>query len=208
MKDSIEDIKESPAHLASVFADILNPDSAKAGPKSKHRKKKSLKRRLEDSAEKKREERESSTSTKKQNAKREWDNLNRAKPDPVLDRDLERSLVRIATKGVVQLFNAIKEHQSQVGEAVGQKGTTTVRMEKNVKSINRKEKFLDLVSKKGSDRKETHDQSGKGSKQKSEMDVKPPVIKEEEDEEVTKKKWDVLRDDFLLNSAKDWDKDD
>lgn len=208
----IEESKQTPSHLASVFADILNPkDDIKTEP-STSSKKKELKRKKGLSSKKRKKDNEeaaspsNSSSTKaKKKAKHEWDNLFRVKPDPVTDRELERSLLRIATKGVVQLFNAIREHQSRVGEAITQSGTTTVKMERAVKSIVDKDKFLDRVSK--SARKEKAVTNGV-KKERVNTAFKPKEIKKEVEEPESAAKWDVLRDDFLMNSAKDWDKED
>ena len=42
----------------------------------------------------------------------------RVKPDVVKDKETERNLQRIATRGVVQLFNAAQKHQNNVDEKV------------------------------------------------------------------------------------------
>lgn len=44
--------------------------------------------------------------------RREWENLNLHKPN-VNDRERERKLAAIATRGVVQLFNTISEQKEQ-----------------------------------------------------------------------------------------------
>lgn len=47
-------------------------------------------------------------------AKREKDRMAMVLPDPVRDRERERDLVRLATRGVVQLFNAVAERQNKL----------------------------------------------------------------------------------------------
>lgn len=44
--------------------------------------------------------------------RREWENLNRAKPHPN-DKERERKLAAIATRGVVQLFNTINVQKEE-----------------------------------------------------------------------------------------------
>ena len=54
--------------------------------------------------------------------KREWEMMCRVKPDVVKDKETERNLQRIATRGVVQLFNAVQKHQKNVDEKVKEAG--------------------------------------------------------------------------------------
>ncbi|XP_061675577.1 transforming growth factor beta-2 proprotein isoform X6 [Syngnathoides biaculeatus] len=46
--------------------------------------------------------------------KRTWEMMCRVKPNLVMDREVEKTLQRIATRGVVQLFNAVRKHQKNV----------------------------------------------------------------------------------------------
>jgi beta-glucosidase-like glycosyl hydrolase len=52
---------------------------------------------------------------KQKKMQREWENLNRTKPDINKDRDEERQLMKIATKGVVELFNAVNLQKKSLG---------------------------------------------------------------------------------------------
>jgi len=52
---------------------------------------------------------------KQKKIQREWENLNRTKPDINKDRDEERQLMKIATKGVVELFNAVNLQKKSLG---------------------------------------------------------------------------------------------
>ncbi|XP_036091339.1 RRP15-like protein isoform X2 [Rousettus aegyptiacus] len=70
--------------------------------------------------------------------KREWDMMCRVKPDVVQDKEAERNLQRIATRGVVQLFNAVQKHQKNVDEKVKEAGS----------SIRKRAKLMSAVSKK------------------------------------------------------------
>ncbi|EFP00059.1 hypothetical protein CRE_18798 [Caenorhabditis remanei] len=51
------------------------------------------------------------------------------KPDVTTDREKERNLRRIATKGVVQLFNAVSDRQKTMSDAVKEKMTARERRE-------------------------------------------------------------------------------
>uniref|UniRef100_A0A8C8IHA7 RRP15-like protein n=1 Tax=Oncorhynchus tshawytscha TaxID=74940 RepID=A0A8C8IHA7_ONCTS len=55
---------------------------------------------------------------KQTDKKRAWEMMCREKPDFVKDRENERNLQRVATRGVVQLFNAVRKHQKTVDEKV------------------------------------------------------------------------------------------
>uniref|UniRef100_A0A914X3G8 RRP15-like protein n=1 Tax=Plectus sambesii TaxID=2011161 RepID=A0A914X3G8_9BILA len=50
---------------------------------------------------------------------REKDRMFMVKPDPAADREKERKLARIATQGVVQLFNAVADRQKELESKVG-----------------------------------------------------------------------------------------
>ena len=92
---------------------------------------------------------------------------------------LERKLNKIATRGIIQLFNAVKQHQKDIDLKL-----------KNVKTEAQRDKisqtvttgsFLDLVRPK---------QNVAGM-------------------ETEDKRWNVLKDDFLMNNKpKDWEKKD
>ena len=89
----------------------------------------------------------------------------------------ERILNKVATKGIIQLFNAVKTHQSDITTKL-KKTKTEAQKDKVHKTVSTGS-FLDLIRPK--------DQ---------------PLEKTTED-----KKWDVLKDDFMLNSKlKDWKK--
>lgn len=58
---------------------------------------------------------ESDRSQRTDKERQEWENLNRLKPnasDPT-DKERERKLAAIATRGVVQLFNTIAEQKEE-----------------------------------------------------------------------------------------------
>ncbi|XP_051576620.1 RRP15-like protein [Myxocyprinus asiaticus] len=120
--------------------------------------------------------------------KRAWENMCREKPDVVRDRDNERSLQRIATRGVVQLFNAVKKHQKSVDQKMKDVGGSERKKAKILSSVSKKD-FIDVL-----------------------RGANSPAIKKEKKEtarmKVENPAWSVLRDDFMMSaSMKDWDKE-
>ena len=129
--------------------------------------------------------------------KKERDTACRSKPDTVRDRARERRLAKVATRGVVQLFNAVREQQKSIKSQLDVAGKSTVKRDKVFKSID-KEGFLEVLS---GNKRRLEKSVGRGS-----VAVKVPKteIKEEEDES----SWKILRDDFMMGAKmKDWDKE-
>ena len=101
-----------------------------------------------------------------------------------ISRELEqeRTHRRVATRGVVALFNAITQHQKKSTEPTSSpaKGTQVKKMTKHG--------FLDMIKAKAtSDSAETQ--------------------KEKVSETKKKPQWNALRDDFMMNPKKNWDQD-
>jgi len=127
--------------------------------------------------------------------KKEIDSIGRKKPD-ILDRSNEKMLAKIATRGVVQLFNAVKEHQKSVKGQLNQAGKSFRKREKVFKNID-KNKFLEVLTGKPSNPDEPP-----SKKAKEEL-----VKKEEPLEDDQPGGWNILRDDFMLGAKmRDWDK--
>lgn len=125
----------------------------------------------------------------------------RVKPD-VRDRTREQTLKKVATKGVVQLFNAVQNQQRSLKQQVQAEKIDSKR-EDILNNINKKN-FLNVLM--------------GGAKS---MLIDNPVKKEkcdDDDEEerpakrVTKEStWNVLKDNFVNSTAKGsvaWDEDD
>ncbi|XP_055676523.1 RRP15-like protein [Lutzomyia longipalpis] len=124
-------------------------------------------------------------------------NLN-VKPDAT-ERSRELALKRVATRGVVQLFNAVQAQQKDITKRLDSEKLEHKR-EKVLKSVN-KTAFLDALM--------------GGPRAKSERidnPVKKEEVKDEEDSEDEDRPstWNVLKDDFMMLSKKnkDWDKMD
>lgn len=132
--------------------------------------------------------------------KRELDSIGRSMPNP-LQRNAERTLTKIATRGVVQLFNAVREQQKDMKSQLRQAGGSFRKQEKVLKTIN-KANFINMLS-------------GKATVEGEEPPVKRSRVEEaeEEEEEVEEgeqkqSSWNILRDDFMLGAKmKDWDQE-
>lgn len=97
---------------------------------------------------------------------------------------------KIATKGVVQLFNAVTTQQKDIDQKLQEAGPLDVKRDKVMRNID-KRTFLDvLMGEKSQNVEETVKKINKGQKTKTE-----PA-------------WNVLRDDFMMGAKlKDWDKE-
>ncbi|KAM4772667.1 RRP15-like protein [Rhinophrynus dorsalis] len=124
--------------------------------------------------------------------KRQWEMMCRVKPDVVKDKEVERNLQRIATRGVVQLFNAVRTHQGNINEKMKQVGGSERKRSKLISSVSKKD-FIDVLR-----GKESKMQTGSETR-----GTKKVTVKSEDAPE-----WNILRDDFMMGaSMKDWDKD-
>ncbi|NXX45873.1 RRP15 protein, partial [Tricholaema leucomelas] len=127
--------------------------------------------------------------------KREWEMMCRVKPDVVKDRETERNLQRIATRGVVQLFNAVRTHQKNVDEKVKKAGSSIRQRAKLMSSVSKKD-FINVL-RNMEDAKGSKNPAGKATKKSKQVGLG------EEGPE-----WNILRDDFMMGaSMKDWDKE-
>uniref|UniRef100_A0A4W3JJR4 RRP15-like protein n=1 Tax=Callorhinchus milii TaxID=7868 RepID=A0A4W3JJR4_CALMI len=116
--------------------------------------------------------------------RREWEQLCRVKPDVIKDRENEKMLQRLATRGVVQLFNAVRKHQGNVDEKVKEAGRSDLKRAKLMSTVSKKD-FINVL--RGSE-----DQKVKGTS----------VVK------AAISTWNILRDDFMMGATmKDWDKE-
>nr|CAD7194616.1 unnamed protein product [Timema douglasi] len=132
--------------------------------------------------------------------RREWYLRGRVKPS-ILDADREKTLGKIATKGVVQLFNAVRQQQKSIDNKMKKAGSSIRKQEQVMKSID-KNTFLDILMGSKGSKSELVDNSVK-----QESSFKGEV-KDKKDSSSTPV-WNVLRDDFMMGAKlKNWDKDD
>lgn len=130
-------------------------------------------------------------------ARRERNNQlqqSRVKPG-AMDRERERSFKRIATKGVVQLFNAVRTQQRDLVERLEKAGPLDHKRDEVLNNINKRQ-FLDMLM---------------GGKRAKSENVDNPIKDENsaEDDSSKPSQWSVLRDDFMTNKKlKHWDDED
>ncbi|KAJ8723828.1 hypothetical protein PYW07_007808 [Mythimna separata] len=114
----------------------------------------------------------------------------RVKPN-ILEKDRERLLTKIATKGVVQLFNAVRNQQKSLEQEMDRNDLSESKKEKILKKFD-KRAFLDTLM---------------GQSKSIIVDEHTKVAKNEIKDE-DKPKWSALRDDFMMGAKmKDWDKE-
>ncbi|XP_018357645.1 PREDICTED: RRP15-like protein [Trachymyrmex cornetzi] len=117
----------------------------------------------------------------------------RIKPS-ITDREHEKMLQKIATKGVVQLFNAVRQQQVEIKTKLSQAGPLERKREQVYKNID-KNAFLDILM--GGSKSIPIDNGVKSEK----------PVKQTDDKDKDHKMWSVLRDDFVMGAKlKDWDK--
>lgn len=98
---------------------------------------------------------------------------------------------KIATRGVVQLFNAVKMQQKDVSRKLEEAGPLEVRKEKVLKNID-KRALLDVLMGEKSLRVDEHIE----------------ITKNQEKATVSDSTWNVLKEDFMMGAKfKDWDKE-
>jgi len=126
--------------------------------------------------------------------KREIDSIGRKMPD-VLDRNAEKALAKIATRGVVQLFNAVREQQKDIKTKLKEAGGSFRKQEKVFKNID-KNSFVEILT-------------GKSiSKPLEEPLSKKPKTEVKDENDEKQSTWNILRDDFMLGAKmRDWDKE-
>ncbi|XP_017331729.1 RRP15-like protein isoform X3 [Ictalurus punctatus] len=137
------------------------------------------------------EKKERQEKKKQADKKRAWEMMCRVKPDVVRDKERERSLQRTATRGVVQLFNAVRQHQNNLHEKMQEVGGSERKKAKVLSSISKKD-FIDVL---------------RGTAGYNMAAAKTAKTESEEQKE-EKPAWSVLREDFMMGSSmKDWDKE-
>ncbi|XP_016042838.1 RRP15-like protein [Erinaceus europaeus] len=189
--DSDNDAESTPgtnAGWADAMAKILNKKIPKSKPTI-------LVKNKELEKEKEKLQQERLEKRKQLDKKREWEMMCRVKPDVVKDKETERNLQRIATRGVVQLFNAVQKHQKNVDEKVKEAGGSGRKRAKLMSSVSKKD-FISVL--RGMDGNTKEKSSAGKNLQAKQGDVKS----------AEGPGWTILRDDFMLGaSMKDWDKE-
>ncbi|XP_058020157.1 RRP15-like protein [Ahaetulla prasina] len=188
VKDEEESKETGNAGWAEAMAKVLNKKISSNKPTI-------LLKNKERDVERKKEKQERLEQRKKLNKKREWEMMCRVKPDVVKDREVERNLQRIATRGVVQLFNAVRKHQTNVDEKIKEAGSSERKRAKLISSVSKRD-FISVL--RGMDGKEMEQNSARKSSNSRQNKPKS------EDAPA----WSILRDDYMMGaSMKDWDKE-
>merc|ERR1712071_50340 len=119
--------------------------------------------------------------------RKEWDLVGRVLPDFAADRETEKVLGKIGTRGVVQLFNSVKTQQKTMQDRLREAGPLERKREKALNSMNKSD-FLALLQ---------------GGNKNKKVKLEDSQVKEEPSS------WNVLRDDFMPEvKMRDWDKVD
>ncbi|XP_077195738.1 RRP15-like protein isoform X2 [Paroedura picta] len=173
---------------ADAMAKVLN----KTVPKSQHT---ILVKNKARDKERKKEKQERLEKRRQLDKKREWEAMCRVKPDVVKDRETERNLQRIATRGVVQLFNAVRKHQRNVEEKAKEAGSSDRKRAKLISSVSKRDFINVLRGMEGTEVEQNTIRKSLKNKQGDSKSEEGPA-------------WSILRDDFMMGaSMKDWDKE-
>lgn len=118
----------------------------------------------------------------------------------VSDLDRERAFKKIATRGVVQLFNAVKNQQSEIDRKLQ---TTKLESKRDeiIKSSDNKKNFLDSLMSGPRAKSVVVDKGVKKEKKEDSSD-------DDDDEEMRESNWSALRDDFMTGKKVGWDKNE
>lgn len=123
----------------------------------------------------------------------------RVKPS-ISDRERERTFQKIATKGMVQLFNAVRSQQKDLDERLEEAGKAEYKREKVLKKVSKKT-FLDALMSGPRAKSELIDNPVKMEPVRKKLKKEEP---DSDDSESHRKMWSALKDDFMANSG--WNK--
>merc|ERR1712179_546277 len=128
--------------------------------------------------------------------KKYLENMCRSKPDITKDKLREKILSKLATRGVVQLFNAVREQQKSLKSQLNSAGGSIRKREAVFKNIDKKG-FLDQVL------------GGRPASNESlpSLKVKKEIKMEVDQDEDEASNWTILKDDYMMGAKmKDWDR--
>merc|ERR1712179_328093 len=128
--------------------------------------------------------------------KKYLENMCRSKPDITKDKLREKILSKLATRGVVQLFNAVREQQKSLKSQLNSAGGSIRKREAVFKNIDKKG-FLDQVL------------GGRPASNESlpSLKVKKEIKMEVDKDEDEASNWTILKDDYMMGAKmKDWDR--
>ncbi len=139
------------------------------------------------------------------------DSRNRVKPS-ILKKPKERGLIKIATKGVVQLFNAVREQQKSVKIQIEQAESASKR-DKVYQNIDKSDFMAVLEGKRPAYNPVVYGNNALVKKPKLEdtkEETKDEIESEDDKDNIDDAStWSALRQNFMVDSKlKDWDKED
>ncbi|EDW83775.1 uncharacterized protein Dwil_GK13497 [Drosophila willistoni] len=134
----------------------------------------------------------------------------RVKPS-YIDMERERTLRKVATRGVVQFFNAVRIQQKDLQQQLADAGPLDSRQDAVLNNIN-KRKFLDVLMS-GKRAKSTAIDNAVKKEQEEDSDSDDgedkPTTAPSTSSGKKKSEWNVLREDFMTNKKiKHWDEED
>ncbi|XP_002732980.1 RRP15-like protein [Saccoglossus kowalevskii] len=193
--NSVIDKQEQDDQTMSGWADAM---SKILGRRSK-KKLTILSKSREIKKEKEKENEEKLETKQKLERKRNWEQMSRVKPK-VTDREYEKSLQRTATRGVVQLFNAVKKQQKTLDTKLKEVGSSERKRTKVLESMTKGD-FVDLL--KGT----AANVISKPDKDLLKMPASLSHNSSAKNKE-SEPSWSVLREDFMMGAKmKDWDQE-
>ena len=137
--------------------------------------------------------------------RKEMENAARKRPDIVKDKAREKKLTKIATRGVVQLFNAVREQQKTLKTQLDKAGLSTTKRDKVFKNLD-KDAFLDVLS--GKKRTLSSASISSNGVHNSDLKKLKTEVKAEDMNHDDDGTWSVLKDNFMMGAKmKDWDKE-
>lgn len=122
----------------------------------------------------------------------------------VADLDRERTFKKISTRGVVQLFNAVKNQQSEIKVKL-QNTKLESKREEIIRSTDTKREFLNKLMSGPRAKSELVDRV-KGVKKEESMSE--DESDDDDDGNEGKSNWSALRNDFMTGKKVGWDKDE
>lgn len=150
------------------------------------------------------EKRPLESAAKRRAIKKVKDETGRTKPQITKDRARERKYQKVATRGVVQLFNAVREQQSTLKNQLDKVGLSTTKRDKVYKNLD-KDTFLEVLSGKKRPMSTMTTTTATTSNDNSEAKRPKNEVKDEENDDGT---WSVLKDNFMMGAKmRDWDKE-
>ncbi|XP_001359316.2 RRP15-like protein [Drosophila pseudoobscura] len=123
------------------------------------------------------------------------------------DLERERTLRKVATRGVVQFFNAVRIQQKDLEQQLADAGPLDSRQDAVLNNIN-KRKFLDVLMSGKRAKSTAIDNAVKKEEQETDDDDEDDTA-EASSTGKKKSEWNVLREDFMTNKKiKHWDEED